>query len=132
MADTQRSWQPAFLPGDVPKPVGAYSPAVRAGDFVFISGQVPRDPRTGALGGDDIQSQVRQTLANVKGALAAAGATLDDVVSVTVYLADVDDWGKFNDVYKEIFRAPYPSRTAIGANLRGILVEISAVAYVRR
>jgi 2-iminobutanoate/2-iminopropanoate deaminase len=132
MADAQRSWQPAFLPGDVPKPVGAYSPAVRAGDFVFISGQVPRDPRTGALGGDDVASQVRQTLANVKGALAAAGATLDDVVSVTVYLADVDDWTKFNDVYKEIFRPPYPTRTAIGANLRGILVEISAVAYVKR
>jgi 2-iminobutanoate/2-iminopropanoate deaminase len=132
MPDTQRSWQPAFLPGDVPKPAGAYSPAVRAGDFVFISGQVPRDPRTGALGGADIESQVRQTLANVKAALAAAGATLDDVVSVTAYLADVDDWGKFNDIYKETFRPPYPSRTAIGANLRGILVEISAVAYLRR
>ena len=132
MADASRSWQPAFLPGDVPKPVGAYSPAVRAGDFVFISGQVPRDPRTNALAGDDIESQVRATLANVKNALAAAGATLDDVVSVTAYLADVDDWGKFNDIYKETFRAPYPTRTALGANLRGILVEISAVAYLKR
>jgi 2-iminobutanoate/2-iminopropanoate deaminase len=131
MTDAQRSWQPAFLPSDVPKPVGAYSPAVRAGDFVFISGQVPRDPRTGTLPGDDIESQVRQVLANVKGALAAAGATLDDVVSVTVYLANVDDWGKFNDIYKETFRPPYPSRTAVGASLRGILIEVSAVAYVR-
>jgi 2-iminobutanoate/2-iminopropanoate deaminase len=112
--------------------VGAYSPAVRAGDFVFISGQVPRDPRSGALPGEDIESQVRQCLANVKGALAAAGAALDDVVSTTVYLADVDDWGKFNDIYKETFRPPYPTRTAIGANLRGILVEISAVAYLKR
>jgi 2-iminobutanoate/2-iminopropanoate deaminase len=68
----------------------------------------------------------------VKGALAAAGAALDDVVSTTVYLADVDDWGKFNDIYKETFRPPYPTRTAIGANLRGILVEISAVAYLKR
>lgn len=132
MADAKRSWQPAFLPNDVPKPAGAYSPAVRAGEFVFISGQVPRDPRTGALPGDDIESQVRQVLANVKGAFAAAGATLDDVVSVTVYLADVDDWGKFNDIYKETFHAPYPSRTAIGASLRGILIEVSAVAYVAR
>ena len=132
MADGSRSWQPAFLPGDVPKPVGAYSPAVRAGDFVFISGQVPRDPKTNALAGEDIESQVRQTLANVKGALAAAGATLDDVVSVIAYLTDVDDWGKFNEIYKETFRAPYPSRTAVGANLRGILVEISAIAYVKR
>ena len=132
MPDTSRSWQPAFLPGDVPKPVGAYSPAVRAGDFVFVSGQVPHDPRTRQLVGNDIESQVRQTLANVKAALEAAGATLDDVVSVTTYLANVDDWGKFNDIYKETFRAPYPTRTAIGATLRGILVEISAVAYVRR
>jgi 2-iminobutanoate/2-iminopropanoate deaminase len=131
-AATSRSWQPASLPTDIPKPAGAYSPAVRAGDLVFISGQVPRDPRTGALPGEDIESQVRQCLANVKGALAAAGATLDDVVSTTVYLADVDDWGKFNDIYKDTFRPPYPTRTAIGANLRGILVEISAVAYVKR
>jgi len=129
---SQRSWQPAFLPADVSKPVGAYSPAVRAGDFVFVSGQVPRDPRTGALSGEDIEGQVRQTLRNVEGALTAAGASLDDVVSTTVYLANVDDWGKFNDVYKEMFRPPYPARTAIGANLRGILVEISVVAYVRR
>lgn len=93
---------------------------------------MPRDPRTGALPGDDIESQVRQCLANVKGALAAAGAALDDVVSATVYLADVDDWGKFNDIYKETFSPPYPTRTAIGANLRGILVEISAVAYLGR
>ena len=71
-------------------------------------------------------------MANVKGALAAGGATLDDVVSVTVYLADVDDWGKFNDIYKETFRAPYPTRTAVGATLRDILIEVSAVAYVRR
>jgi 2-iminobutanoate/2-iminopropanoate deaminase len=129
---SSRSWQPAFLPAGIPKPAGAYSPAVRAGDLVFVSGQVPRDPHTGALSGEDIESQVRQTLQNVEGALAAAGASLDDVVSTTVYLANVDDWGKFNDVYKEIFRPPYPTRTAIGANLRGILVEISAVAYVRR
>ena len=132
MADAQRSWQPVFLPGDIPKPVGAYSPVVRAGDFVFVSGQVPRDPRTGALPGDDIESQVRQVLANVKGALAAAGATLDDVVSATVYLADVDDWGAFNEIYKQVFRPPYPSRTAIGASLRDILIEVSVVAYVKR
>jgi len=132
MADVNRSWQPFFLSDDVPRPIGAYSPAVRAGDFVFISGQVPRDLRTGKLPGEDIQRQVRQVLANVKEALAAAGATLDDVVSVTAYLKNVDDWTAFNDIYKATFRAPYPTRTAIGSDLRGILVEISAIAYVRR
>jgi 2-iminobutanoate/2-iminopropanoate deaminase len=114
----------------VPVPVGAYSPAVRAGPFVFVSGQIPRDPETGELIGDDIESQTRQVIANVKRALEAAGASLSDVVSVIVYLADVDDWGRFNTAYKDLMPKPYPTRTALGANLRGIMVEISAVAYV--
>ena len=132
MADASRSWQPAFLPGDVPKPVGAYSPAVRAGDFVFISGQVPVDPKTQKVVSEDFDAQVRQTLSNVKAALGAAGATLDDVVSVIAYLTNMDDWGRFNDIYKETFRAPYPTRTAVGAMLRGFKVEVSAVAYLKR
>jgi len=132
MADATRSWQPAFLPGDLPKPVGAYSPAVRAGDFVFISGQVPVDPKTQKVVSEDFDTQVRQTLSNVKAALGAAGATLDDVVSVIAYLTSMDDWGRFNDIYKETFRAPYPTRTAVGAMLRGFKVEVSAVAYLKR
>ena len=126
-----RHWQPVSLPADVPKPVGAYSPAVRAGDLIFVSGQVPRDFRTGVLAGDDLDTQVRKVLSNLREVLAAAGATLDDVVSVVVYLANVDDWGRFNEIYKQVLREPYPSRTAVGANLRGILVEISAVAAIR-
>ena len=102
---------------------------MRAGDFIFVSGQVPRDPRTGALAGSDFASQSRQVFANIRGVLEASGATLDDVVSVIVYLTNVDDWGEFSDLYKQAFREPYPSRTAVGANLRGILVEVSAVAY---
>ena len=132
MPDASRSWQPAFLPGDLPKPVGAYSPAVRAGDFVFISGQVPVDPKTQKVVSEDFDTQVRQTLSNVKAALGAAGATLDDVVSVIAYLTNMDDWGRFNDIYKETFRAPYPTRTAVGAMLRGFKVEVSAVAYLKR
>jgi 2-iminobutanoate/2-iminopropanoate deaminase len=132
MADATRSWQPAFLPGDLPKPVGAYSPAVRAGDFVFVSGQVPVDPKTQKVVSEDFETQVRQTLSNVKAALGAAGATLDDVVSVIAYLTSMDDWGGFNDIYKETFQAPYPTRTAVGAMLRGFKVEVSAIAYVKR
>ena len=132
MANATRSLQPAFLPGDLPKPVGAYSPAVRAGDFVFISGQVPVDPKTQKVVSEDFETQVRQTLSNVKAALGAAGATLDDVVSVIAYLSSMDDWGKFNDIYKETFHAPYPTRTAVGAMLRGFKVEVSAVAYLKR
>ncbi len=130
MTQRERQWQPVGLGPDVPAPAGAYSPVVRAGGLVFISGQVPRDPVSGNLVGDDIESQTAQVIANVARGLTAAGATLADVVSVTVYLADIDDWGRFNAAYKELMPAPYPSRTALGANLRGILVEISAVAYV--
>src|SRR5438045_8241174 len=130
MTQRERQWQPVLLAGDVPPPAGAYSPAVRADGFVFVSGQVPRDPVSGELVGDHIESQTRQVLANVRRALEVAGASLADVVSMVVYLADVDDWGRFNSVYKEIMPEPYPTRTALGASLRGIMVEVSAVAYL--
>jgi len=130
MTQRERQWQPVRLGGDVPAPAGAYSPAVRAGGFVFISGQIPRDPVSGEIVGDDVESQTRQVIANVRRGLEAAGATLADVVSMVVHLADVDDWGGFNTVYQELMPTPYPTRTAVGANLRGITIEISAVAYV--
>lgn len=130
MTQRERQWQPVKLGSDVPPPAGAYSPAVKAGPFVFVSGQVPKDPVSGELVGDDVESQTRQVIANVERALRAAGAELSDVVSTTVYLSDVDLWGRFNAVYKEIMPQPYPTRTALGADLRGIYVEISAVAYV--
>lgn len=128
--DAPRRWTPVSLGSDVPPPAGPYTPVVRAGDLVFVSGQVPRDPRTGAIVGETIEEQARQTLANVREALAAAGASLEDVVSVTVYLADENDWGRFNEVYKTFFSPPYPSRTAIGAGLRGILVEVTVTAWL--
>ena len=126
-----RQATPIFLEG-TPRPVGPYSPAVRAGDFVYVSGQVPRDPATGDLVGDYLPMQARAVLNNVRRVLEAAGATLADVVSMTVYLADTNDWAQFNDVYREFFTAPYPSRTAVGCELRGIRVEISCVAYAPR
>jgi 2-iminobutanoate/2-iminopropanoate deaminase len=125
------AWHAVTLP-DAPAPKGAYSPGVRAGDLVFVSGQVPRDPRTGDLVGDDIVTQTRQVLRNVQGVLAAAGASVRDVVSVTVYITNVDDWGAFDGVYRETFSAPFPTRAVVGSTLRGILVEISAIAYVGR
>jgi 2-iminobutanoate/2-iminopropanoate deaminase len=132
--EKQRSWQSVPLPPEHKPPVGAYSPVVRAGDFVYISGQVPRDFATGALLGDDLESQTRGVLRNVAKVLSYAGCTLDDVVSVTAYLSSIDDWDAFNRVYREQFTAPYPTRTTLGAGLHGVLVEISAVAYapVRR
>lgn len=129
MASSNRRWQPVMRSASAPAPAGAYSPAVRAGDHVYVSGQVPRDPRTGTVA-PDFASQVRQVLENLRAVLAEAGATLDDVVSVTVYLASPDDWGAFNELYQHAFTAPYPTRTVVGASLRGVLVEVSAVAYL--
>jgi 2-iminobutanoate/2-iminopropanoate deaminase len=123
------NWKSISLP-DAPPPKGPYSPAVRAGGFIYVSGQTPRDPVSGALVGSDIATQTRQTLSNVQRLLTEAGATMGDVVSVIIYLTDVDNWAAMNSVYTEFFTAPFPSRTAVGVELRDILVEISAVAYV--
>lgn len=123
------NWTSISLPG-APRPKGPYSPAVRAGGFIYVSGQTPRDPISGALVGQDVATQTRQTLSNVQRLLAEAGASMGDVVSVTIYLADVDHWATMNSVYTDFFTAPFPSRTAVGAELRDILVEISVVAYV--
>ena len=124
-----RHWTPIFLPDDVPLSAGAYSPAVRAGDFIHVSGQVPRDVRTGATIGDTVEEQAVQVIANLRDVLAAAGATLDDVVAATIYLTNEQDWAAVNDIWKASFTAPYPSRTTLGARLRGFLIEVSAVAY---
>lgn len=130
MSEAARRWTPVTLGDAFPPPAGPYSPAVRAGDLVFVSGQVPRDPKTGALVGATVEEQARQTLANLRRALEAAGAKVADVVSVTVYLADENDWGTFNGVYTSVFTKPYPTRTVVGAQLRGVLVEISAIAWL--
>jgi 2-iminobutanoate/2-iminopropanoate deaminase len=126
--NNERAWTAVELPAGVPRPAGAYSPVVRAGDFIYVSGQVPRDPVTGAMG-EDVESQTRGVLRNLARVLGYAGATLGDVVSITAYLSTIDDWDAFNAVYREHFEAPFPTRTTVGAGLHGFLVEISAVAY---
>jgi 2-iminobutanoate/2-iminopropanoate deaminase len=132
MSENSRRWQPVTLGPDVPPPAGAYSPGVRAGDLLFVSGQVPRDPRTGQLVGTTVEEQTHQVLRNLRGVLEAAGASLDDLVSVTVYLEREDDWPTFNEIYRDTLRPPYPTRAVVGARLRGVLVEVSAVAYLGR
>ena len=124
-----RDWTPITL-ADVPAPAGAYSPGVRAGNLLFVSGQTPRNPATGQIVGETIEEQTRITLENVARIVETAGCTMSQVVSMTVYLADEDDWGRFNEVYKSMMTPPYPTRAVVGAQLRGILVEISAIAYV--
>ena len=107
-----------------------YSPGLRAGDFIFVSGQVPRDPATGKIAGETIEEQTAQVLENIKAILAAGGATLADVVKVSAHLSDLSLFERYNKVYVTYFPDPKPTRTTVGSQLLGFLVEIDAIAYV--
>ena len=113
-----------------PGAIGPYSQAVKAGDFLFVSGQLPIDPATGAFAGDDISAQTRQSLTNVKNIVEAAGMTMADVVRVGVFLQDMEHFGAMNAVYGEFFTADCPARAAVQvARLpKDALVEIEAIA----
>ena len=111
-------------------PVGPFSPAVRGGDALFVSGQVAQDPATGELIDGDVARQADQALRNLAAVLEAAGKGLDDVVRVGVYLTDMADFAAMNEVYRTHFQAPYPARTAIAvaALPLGAAVEFDAIA----
>jgi 2-iminobutanoate/2-iminopropanoate deaminase len=111
-------------------PMGAYSQGLRAGDFIFVSGQVPIDPTTGKIVGDTIEEQTARTLENIKAILEAAGATMADVVKITAHLTDLSNFAAYNKVYATYFPDPKPVRTTVGSQLLGMLVEIDAIAYV--
>ena len=113
-----------------PGAIGPYSQAVKAGDFLFVSGQLPIDPATGAFAGDDITAQTRQSLTNVKNIVEAAGMTMADVVRVGVFLQDMEHFGAMNTVYGEFFTGDCPARATVQvARLpKDALVEIEAVA----
>ena len=111
-------------------PIGAYSQGLRAGDFIFVSGQGPLDPVTGQIVGDTVEEQTARVLENIKSILAAGGATMADVVKVTAHLSDLSLFERYNKVYATYFPDPKPTRTTVGSQLLGILVEIDAIAYV--
>lgn len=121
-------------PPGVPAPRGPYSPAVRAGDFIFVSGQVPVDPATQQLISGDIGAETRRVLTNVQEILKGCGATMADVVKCNVYLADGGDFAAMNAVYAEFFGDAKPARATVvtGFAVSGIRVEIEAVAYQPR
>lgn len=117
-------------PAGVPAPRGPYSPAVRAGDFIFVSGQVPVDPATNELSTGDVKHETRLVLNNVKLVLEGAGATLADVVRVGVYIGDGKDFAAMNEVYSEFFGNAKPARSTIVCGFAApIKVEIDCVAY---
>ena len=115
---------------NAPTAIGPYSQAVRAGDLLFISGQLPIDPATGAFAGEDIATQTRQSLKNVQAILEAAGYTCADVVKTTVLLADMGDFAEMNQVYAQFFPESCPARAAFAVKTlpKNALVEIEAIA----
>lgn len=116
---------------EAPAAIGPYSQAVRVDKLVFVSGQLPIDPATGAFAGDDIVAQTRQSLTNIKNILASDGLSMADVVKTTVLLKNIGDFAAMNEVYATFFEGDCPARAAfeVAAIPKGALVEIEAVAY---
>jgi reactive intermediate/imine deaminase len=115
-----------------PAAIGPYSQAVRKGDTVYLSGQIPLDPGTGLLIEGDIDAQARRAFDNLQAVCEAAGASLDDVVRLGLYLTDLDQFARVNAVMADYFSAPYPARSTIGvASLpRGAAFEVDAIVVL--
>ena len=115
-----------------PAAIGPYSQAIKVGNLVYTSGQIPIDPATGNFVEGGIKEQTRQSLTNVKAILEEAGLTMKNVVKTTVFMADMNDFADMNAVYSEFFAEPYPARSAVAVKTlpKGALVEIEVVAEV--
>jgi reactive intermediate/imine deaminase len=117
---------------EAPAAIGTYSQAVRAGDTVYLSGQIPLDPKTMKIVDGDFEAQARRVFDNLRAVCRAAGGDFDRVVRITVYLTDLANFAKVNEVMATYFREPYPARAAVGVSQlpRGSLVEIDAVMHL--
>ena len=115
---------------NAPAAIGPYSQAIRVGNIIFTSGQIPIDPATGSFVEGGIKEQTRQSLLNVKAILNEAGTTMDHVIKTTVFMADMNDFAEMNSVYSEFFYTPYPARSAVAVKTlpKGALVEIEVIA----
>jgi 2-iminobutanoate/2-iminopropanoate deaminase len=113
-----------------PKPIGPYSQAVKAGNMLFVSGQIPIDPKTGEVVKGGIKEQTRQVLENIKTVLEAAGYTLNDVTMAFVFLADMNMFPEYNEVYAQYFKEKPPARVTVQAARlpRDVLIEIAVIA----
>ena len=117
---------------NAPQAIGPYSQAVKAGNLMFISGQIPLDPKTGDLVSQSIEDQAKQVLENVKSICEAAGCSLDDIVKISIFLTDLSNFAVVNDMMKEYFSEPYPARATVevsGLPL-GVNVEIEAIVLI--
>ena len=120
----------AISTSNAPAAIGPYSQGIAAGNTAYISGQLPIDPATGAFAGEDIVSQTRQALTNLKAILQANGMTMADVVKTTVLMTDIGEFAAMNEVYAEFFSQPYPARAAyqVAALPKAAKIEIEAIA----
>ncbi len=115
-----------------PQAIGPYSQAVRIGNWLFVSGQIGFDPASGELVSGGVVAETERVLQNLRAVLAAAGASLDDVVRTTIYLVDLADFARVNEAYAGCFRPPFPARATVGvaALPRGARIEIDAIAVL--
>ncbi len=113
-----------------PQAIGPYSQAIVADPFIFTSGQIPIDPKTGEVVAGGIEEQTEQVLKNLKNVLEAAGSSMNKVVKTTVYIQDMNSFSKINEVYAKYFSEPYPARSCVEVSKlpKGVLIEIEAVA----
>jgi len=130
---SKRTGKRKILTSKVPKPGAPYSQAIVAGDTIYVAGQGAFRADTGQMVNGGIEEQTAGTLENIKAILEAAGATMDDVVKVNVYLADLADFAKMNEVYKRYFKEDYPARATVGVKLLGTMqIEIECVAVTTK
>ena len=122
----------AIHTGDAPEAIGTYSQAIKAGQTIFISGQIPLDPGTMNIVDEDIRAQPHQVFNNLAAVVREGGGNLDDVVKLTVFLTDLSHFPVVNEVMAEHFNSPYPARAAVGvaALPRGVPIEIDAIAHL--
>ena len=117
---------------EAPNAIGPYSQAVRVGDTVYLSGQIPLDPQTMELVEGDIRARARRVFDNLTAVMQEAGGSLSDIVKLTIYLVDLEQFGQVNEVMAEYFDAPFPSRAtvAVAALPKGAPIEVEAVAHL--
>ena len=117
---------------DAPKAIGIYSQAVRAGDTVYVSGQIPLDPRTGELVSGDIEAEIRRAFDNLAAIAKAAGGSLADAVKVTVFLTDLAHFAKVNEIMSQYVPHPWPARAAVGVSQlpKGARVEVECILHL--
>ena len=122
----------AIHTSNAPSAIGAYSQAIQAGDFIYISGQIPLDPETMQIVSEDFSIQVKQVLDNLKAIILASGSKLSDVVKLNVYLKDLSNFQSVNDAMSKAFDEPYPARAAVEVSRlpKDVLVEIDAIVYI--